>query len=82
VCAPLAGRDRIDVAYPEARLAIELDGWDTHRSRSAFQADRAKGNDLVLIGWRLLRFTSTSTDAEIVAAVRAALAASGRPMAG
>jgi len=68
---------RIDLAYPVARLAIELDGWEFHSSRSAFDDDRARANALVAAGWTLLRFTSRSTDAEIVACVRAALGESG-----
>lgn len=69
---------RIDLAYPVAKLAIELDGWEFHSSRTAFDDDRARANALVAAGWTLLRFTSRSTDAEIVACVRAALGESGR----
>lgn len=68
---------RIDLAYPVAKLAIELDGWEFHSSRTAFDDDRARANALVAAGWTLLRFTSRSTDAEIVACVRAALGESG-----
>ena len=68
---------RIDLAYPVARLAIELDGWEFHSSRTAFDDDRARANALVTAGWTVLRFTSRSTDAEIVACVRAALGGSG-----
>lgn len=69
---------RIDLAYPVAKLAIELDGWEFHSLRTAFDDDRARANALVAAGWTLLRFTSRSTDAEIVACVTAALAQSGR----
>ena len=55
---------RIDLAYPEAMVAIEIDGWEWHHTRSAFDGDRARANDLVAAGWTLLRFTSTMTDAE------------------
>lgn len=64
----------IDLAYPEDRVAIELDGWAEHGLRSAFDADRVRGNELVLAGWRLLRFTWTMSDDEICAAIAAALA--------
>jgi very-short-patch-repair endonuclease len=64
---------RIDLAYVGIKLAIELDGWEFHSSRSAFDDDRARANALVVAGWTVLRFTSRSTDAEIVACVRAAL---------
>jgi hypothetical protein len=69
---------RIDLAYPELKLAIELDGWEFHRTRSAFDDDRARANGLVVGGWTVIRFTSRSTDAEIVACVAAALAQCGR----
>lgn len=75
----LGGRTyRIDLAYVPEKIAIEPDGWDSHRTRSAFDEDRARANALVLDGWTLLRFTSRSTDPEIVACVGAALAESGR----
>ena len=56
---------RIDLAFPEHRIAIELDGWDAHGVRSAFDADRARANELVILGWRVVRFTST-TPAEVL----------------
>ena len=62
---------RIDLAYPGWKLAIELYGWEHHRTRTAFDDDRARANLLVAHGWRLVRFTSRSTDAEIVACLRA-----------
>jgi hypothetical protein len=63
---------RIDLAYPERCIAIEYDGWDFHGNRSAFDEDRARGNDLVLLGFQLLRFTSRSSDQTIVDVVTAA----------
>jgi hypothetical protein len=66
-------RCRIDLAYPELRLAIEIDGWEHHRTRSAFDDDRARANDLVVAGWNVLRFTSNMTDANAVEMVGAAL---------
>jgi len=66
-------RCRIDLAYPDPKIAIEIDGFDHHGTRCAFDADRARANDLVVSGWRVLRFTSTMTDAQAVATVAAAL---------
>lgn len=74
-------RYRIDLAYPEQRIAIELDGYDSHRTRTAFDDDRARGNELVLAGWTLLRFTSNTPPAELVAAVREALSFVHEPAA-
>jgi len=66
-------RCRIDLAYPALRLAIEVDGWEHHRTRSAFDDDRARANDLVAAGWNVLRFTSTMTDEQAVETIRRAL---------
>jgi len=64
---------RIDLSYPDAMLAIEYDGWDAHRTRTAFDRDRARGNELEIRGWTVLRFTAASTPELIVATVREAL---------
>ena len=49
---------RLDFAYPEAMVAIEIDGFSSHSSRTAFERDRTRQNELVLVGWRVVRFTS------------------------
>ena len=36
---------------------IETDGWDTHRTRHAFEADRAKDAALTAAGYTVVRFT-------------------------
>jgi hypothetical protein len=41
---------RLDLAYPDAKLAIEYDGWDTHKTRIAFDADRRRDRILQLNG--------------------------------
>jgi very-short-patch-repair endonuclease len=66
-------RYRIDLCYPEHRIAIEYDSWGFHKGRRSFDDDRARGNDLVVLGFQLLRFTSRSGDQAIVDTVRAAL---------
>lgn len=48
---------RIDLCYPDHRLAIEGDGFSFHGGREAFESDRVRQNNLVLAGWRVLRFT-------------------------
>lgn len=62
---------RIDLAYPVLRLAIELDGWEFHSSRSAFDDDRVRANLLVAHGWTVVRFTSRSSDEEILGCIGA-----------
>jgi very-short-patch-repair endonuclease len=48
---------RIDAAYPERRIAVEVDGFEAHSSPEAFQRDRTRQNRLVALGWTVLRFT-------------------------
>jgi very-short-patch-repair endonuclease len=67
----------IDVAFPEAWLAVEIDGWAWHVDQERFVADRRKGNALVRAGWMVLRFTwhdLTRSPASVLAQIRAALA--------
>jgi len=51
------GPYRIDLAFPAARLAIEVDGWAWHVDAARFRNDRRKGNAITRAGWDLLRFT-------------------------
>lgn len=48
---------RLDDAYPDELLFVELDGWAGHGSRRAFRQDRRRQNQVVLLGWRPLRLT-------------------------
>jgi very-short-patch-repair endonuclease len=66
----------VDVAFPAARLAIEVDGWAWHSDVSRFRADRHKGNALVRAGWELLRFTWHDLNGQpdyVINEIRAAL---------
>jgi very-short-patch-repair endonuclease len=47
----------IDVAMPERRLAIEVDGFAYHSDVERFEHDRHRQNVLVSLGWTVLRFT-------------------------
>jgi len=46
-----------DAVWRRERLVVELDGWDAHKTRRAFQHDRTKANALTAAGWTVLRFT-------------------------
>ncbi|HEX3622050.1 MAG TPA: hypothetical protein VHT97_07030 [Acidimicrobiales bacterium] len=61
---------RLDLAYPQVLLAMEVDGWEHHRTRTAFDDDRVRGNLIVAAGWTLVRFTSRTPDEEILRCVR------------
>jgi predicted transcriptional regulator of viral defense system len=58
---PLAAHDHPrlepDFYWPTYRLVVETDGWETHRTRSAFKRDRRRDAALVAAGWRVMRFT-------------------------
>lgn len=56
------GQYFLDVAFPEAMLAVELDGWAYHCSQEMFESDRSRQNWLVSQGWRVLRFTRTMVE--------------------
>lgn len=47
----------VDVALVERRIAIEVDGWAYHSDVDRFQRDRIRQNDLIALGWTVLRFT-------------------------
>ena len=67
---------RLDLAYPEWLLGIELDGRRTHDAPEAVFADRRRQNYLTAHGWTILRFTwydATRRPAYIVSTVRDAL---------
>lgn len=79
-----AGTMEVDAVWPAARLAVELDGWDGHRTRQAFQRDRTRSNDLQAAGWTVLRFThadvadrADDTVARVARALAQATAATG-----
>jgi very-short-patch-repair endonuclease len=72
------GHRRIDLAYPDAKIAIECDGFEWHHGRAAFDDDRARRNELELAGWHVLHVTWAMTDEQIVTLVRRALEAFGQ----
>lgn len=51
------GEFEVDMLWASAKVIVELDGWGTHRTRQAFERDRARDVRLQLMGYRVLRFT-------------------------
>ena len=47
----------IDIAFPERRIAIELDGYAFHSGAESFRRDVRRGNQLMANGWTVRRFT-------------------------
>lgn len=48
---------RVDLAFPQQRVAIELDSVRWHLNRESFEKDPRRKNKLVLLGWTVLTFT-------------------------
>ena len=47
----------VDFLWRTERLVVEVDGWESHGTRWAFEADRARDARLKLLGFDVLRFT-------------------------
>lgn len=47
----------VDFAYPDLKLAIEVDGFSVHGTPRAMAKDFVRQNGLVPYGWHVLRFT-------------------------
>lgn len=70
---------RIDFAYPDQMIAIEVDGHETHSTPAALDLDLQRQNALVLAGWTILRFTWRAVvrrPEQVAAEIRRALGAS------
>lgn len=73
---------RIDVAFPDAKLAVECDGWEHHgKYKADFQRDRERDRMMTLNGWRVLRFFASEIKKEpamVIETVAEALALCNR----
>lgn len=58
-------RFRADIYLPVSRLVIEMDGFQYHRSKAAFQKDRLRQNLYVENGFRVLRFFTSQVFAQL-----------------
>jgi predicted transcriptional regulator of viral defense system len=72
--APDHGHCEPDYHWPTHRVIVETDGWETHGTRAAFRADRAKDAALTASGYRVLRFTTDVEPDLVVRRLRALLA--------
>lgn len=53
----IRGVGRVDFAWLDRRVVVELGGFAFHSDRIAYRRDRARMNELERQGWRVLRFT-------------------------
>jgi very-short-patch-repair endonuclease len=47
----------VDFVWREQKLVVETDGWEHHRDRVSFEADRARDSEMKLLGYEVIRFT-------------------------
>jgi very-short-patch-repair endonuclease len=67
----------VDLLWPEQRLIVEFDGWETHGRRDSFESDRRRDQRLVATGYRVVRITWRQLEQEpyaVIARLAAALA--------
>jgi very-short-patch-repair endonuclease len=72
----------VDALWPRQRLAAELDSWEFHRHRAAFERDRSRDITLQVAGYRTIRITHRRLTQEAPAlakALRTLLAADTAP---
>ncbi|GFG54305.1 hypothetical protein CQY20_20210 [Mycolicibacterium agri] len=72
------GGYRVDVGFPDAKIALEADGFAYHSGPEEFQIDRKRQNALMLMGWQVLRFTwldLTEYPDRVIAEIKRAISA-------
>jgi very-short-patch-repair endonuclease len=60
----------VDFLWPRERLVAETDGWESHRTRRAFEEDRRRDARLAVVGYLVVRYTwrQVVDDPKVVAA--------------
>ena len=69
------GRYEPDFRWPQERVVVEVDGFETHDGRPAFHGDRVRGAWIRRNGYELIRFSATQVEhepADVAATVLAA----------
>jgi hypothetical protein len=60
----------LDAYWPDLRFAVELDLFETHGSRAAFERDRRRQEELKLLGIEMIRITAPRLKREPQAVLR------------
>lgn len=53
----------VDAYWPHRRLVVEMDGWEFHSHRAAFEQDRARDAKMQAAGYRVIRLTHRRLEA-------------------
>ncbi len=72
-CNVLVEGYEVDAFWPARRLVVELDSWEFHRGRRAFERDRERDAVLQAAGYRVIRITwrrLTQHPAEVATLIR------------
>jgi very-short-patch-repair endonuclease len=59
VCQFVVGEYRLDMAFPENKIAIECDGKEWHSSQEQIERDRNRDKYLEDLGWKIIRITGS-----------------------
>jgi very-short-patch-repair endonuclease len=72
---------RPDFVIVDAKVIVEVNGWETHETPTAIDADRRRAHKLLALGWVILEFSwyrvryeQAAVAAEIMSVVSARLA--------
>lgn len=65
-------RYRVDFAFPDDKVAVELDGYEYHNSKEQFTNDRKRQREMEAAGWRFIRFSGSEVYHNAEACVRQA----------
>lgn len=57
-------RYQVDCHWPGTKEVVELDGWESHRTRSAFRSDRERDRKLRVAGYSVTHLTWAQLDDE------------------
>jgi Protein of unknown function (DUF559) len=72
-CNVLVESYLVDALWPSGRLIVELDSWEFHGDRHAFERDRERDSVLQAAGFRVIRITwrrLTEEPAEVARLIR------------
>jgi hypothetical protein len=58
------GKFEIDAYWEEERFAVEIDGWETHRTRRAFENDRLRQEEMKLAGIDMVPISARRIETE------------------
>jgi very-short-patch-repair endonuclease len=63
----------LDLAYPDAMVGIEADGFSVHANRSAFDDDARRNSAIAAAGWRILPVTTRTRETDFIRDLRQSL---------